>query len=406
MSKEKLGARILWQRAQEYLKKYQPTLVGVAGSFNTSITAQAISLVLEAKGSVRTNAVPLSSEHDIAVAVLGGNHPEQRQGWIGFLIGSRTKEILQSEPNSIVLDIKVEKPGDMLDIASSLPFSVAALTVIDAQDMSLFASKQFIAHEYEALPMALGRSGIAVMNIDDDAIAPIKKHLTCETITVSIHQRADVYLSRITRLGLTGFAGEIMVGSTPYEFLLPHLVSQQQLIALLTAVATAFGLSLNIPRALKRLQCLTPPSHQMKIVQGKNNSLLLDDSFSATPQSIHNAFTTLATLPGHLPHTHEITPRRIAVLGDMADLAALAPLAYETIGKQAAQNADLLLFVGEEMKKAQAAVLTSSTVDTHHFVGSRDVGKWLSDFLKSGDIVLITGGAHMEMQHVVEALAN
>ncbi len=393
------GEKILWQRAQEYVATYKPTLIGVTGSSGKALVLKAIEKVLEDDQNIRAIDLKDSSLASIAAGILG-SHPSAKKSWFKNLIGSKRGEIAQTEPTTIVLELNAQNPGDITRIASRLPFTYSV--VMDAEDSNtdIFISKSMVAQELMSLPTCLPKEGTAILNSDDPKIADMGQRLRCQRITFGLNHKADIQLIRADRISLKGFIGQIAVRGKQYEFTTQHLVSRHQLYAVLAAVGVVVAQRGDVQKALNSLRTLPLPKCHMNILEGKNNSTIIDDSHGATPQSMHNALKTLAALPG----AREISPRRIAILGDITHLGLQDIAVHQEIGEVAAKMCHVFIAVGESMKHAQAAALKRGGVDTHHFSSSQDVGKWLSDFLKPNDIVLIKGSAEMQMEKVVEVL--
>jgi UDP-N-acetylmuramoyl-tripeptide--D-alanyl-D-alanine ligase len=397
-----LGDHILWQRAQDYLARHKPHLIAVAGTQNAALVSRALTQLKDQLPSpIQPSQGPVSEPGQIAAAILNTSYII---GCWRALVGSRVKELEHDIPKTIILNLKAERPGDVELPANKFPFNTAILTGTGDYNLGLFGTRAMVAHEYASLAAALPRQGLAIINADDPLLMEASKHFICEVITVGENPIADIRLTRADRLGLSGFAGVITVTSRQYEFTTPHLVAKSQLIAVLVAAAIAHKNGQNIPQALTAVQNLKPERGAMQLITGHNNAVIIDDSAEATPQSIVEALKTLSAMPGHMPRTHEKKPRRIAIIGDCLDLGAETAKAYETIGQHAAISADVFVGVGEEIKKAQAQALKSGPIDTHHFETSRSAGKWFKEYIKEGDIVLVTGGEQMRMHHIVEAL--
>ncbi len=405
---KKIGDKILWQRAKDYLRTYKPILIGVAGGYDKTLTREAIALALkDSRKTIRSIDTDTSNPRELAAAILGNSKPGQKSSWWRVLIGSKRKEILEEEPEIIIVEVAIAQPGDIDLVARELPFQVAVVLNIGSNHLDLFNSKQNIAHELLALPISVPKEGTVVLNADDPQIVPMQEHLMSKVLIYGKDPSADVRLVHADRVGLAGFAGEVEVDGKRHEFSLPHLVGRHQVSSALAALAVAKAFGVDIQQALTSLRSLKLPAGHMKILVGHNNSTIIDDSHDASYESIVDSLKALASIPGMLPNTHlseSVTYRRIAILGDLKDLGGYSQPAHTAIGKAVRENADMFVAVGEAMKDAQAEVLQNGRIDTHHFDSSRDVGKWLAGHLRPHDIVLIKGGREMRMEETVKAL--
>ena len=75
----------------------------------------------------------------------------------------------------------------------------------------------------------------------------------------------------------------------------------------------------------------------MRLLKGIKNSLILDDTYNASPQAVHEALDVLESLPA---------TRRIVVLGDMMELGKYTTEAHKEVGNLVAEVCDVLVAVG------------------------------------------------------------
>ena len=78
-------------------------------------------------------------------------------------------------------------------------------------------------------------------------------------------------------------------------------------------------------------------------VQGPNDSIILDDTYNASPPSTIAALNLLSDL---------VDGQRIAVLGDMLELGAYEQQGHRDVGIRAAEVADLLVTVGTRARSS------------------------------------------------------
>ena len=401
---KKLGKLILWQRASDYVKRYHPKLIGITGSTGKTMTKEAIALALGDNPALRISPLSYNTPIGVALSILGIKRQATTAGWLRLLVGSRTKELIEKEPNIIVLELGADRPGDIDFFARKLPFTIGVITNVRSTHLRLFVNKEMVAHEKMSLIADLPKDGYAILNADDTLVADMAKHTKANVIYFGEADRADVRLRRAQRLTNLGFACELLIQGRVYELHLPAIIARYQLTNILAALSVVVAIKGNINQAIKRLPKLVPPPGRMRLLKGVNNSRLIDDSYNASPESTLAALNTLAELP--LQSAASKKPRRIAILGDMLDLGGVSVKWHKKIGRHAADIADVLVMVGENMRHAGASALkTNDATDIHHFDNSRNVGKWLKDYIHAGDLVLIKGSRDMHMEEVVKRLA-
>ncbi|MEX2055083.1 MAG: Mur ligase family protein, partial [Candidatus Andersenbacteria bacterium] len=385
------GTRILWQRAADYVATYKPRLIGVAGSTGKTFTRQAIAVALGDSVHVRTPDHNDNSLRGIALSVLGIPSPRTPLTWMSLLSRSFVKELKVEEPTTIVVEYGTAKPGELDWAASKVPLAVLVVTNVEAKHLTLFGSKEMIAHEYASLVVTLLPEVTLVLNADDSLVLSLAEKTKARVVTYGSADGANVRLIRTQRLPHHGFACEVSVRGRTYELHLPQLITRRQISSLLAAlaVATLAGTG-DMQSVISKLQKLSAPPGRMRLLKGLNNALLVDDTYNATPEDMLGGLETLRSLPAR---------RRIAILGDISDLGAEENRWHQKIGKFAGDVAHIVVLVGQAMRHAGTEALQKG-VDVHHFDTSEDVGKWIAGYLQDGDVVLIKGSRSMHMEEV------
>jgi UDP-N-acetylmuramoyl-tripeptide--D-alanyl-D-alanine ligase len=401
---KKLGKLILWQRASDYIKKYKPKLIGITGSTGKTMTKEAVAVAFGRNPALRISPSSYNTPIGVALSVLGIKRQDTTAGWLRLLVGSRTKELIEKEPSIIVLELGADRPGDIDFFARKLPFNIGVITNVRSTHLRLFVNKEMVAHEKMSLITDLPKDGYAILNADDTLVKSMAQHTKANIIYFGESEDADVRLRRAERLKNLGFACEILIQGKVYELHLPHIIARYQLTNVLAALSIVVATKGDIKQAIKRLHKLVPPPSRMRLLKGVNNSHLIDDSYNASPESTLAALNTLAELS--FQDSVLKKPRRIAILGDMLDLGGVSVKWHEKIGEQATDVTDVLVTVGENMRHAGASALkTNDATDIHHFDDSRNVGKWLKDYIREQDVVLIKGSRNMHMEEIVKRLA-
>ena len=163
-----------------------------------------------------------------------------------------------------------------------------------------------------------------------------------------------------------------------------NFVSQQTCINLLPAVAIAKDMGMSNRDIQESARKIFPVPGRMQRLIGKDDSIVLDDTYNANPVAMSAALDTLGEFSAY---------QRIAVLGNMNSLGRHAAKAYRQVAEHISKNCDqLILFCDESiehfvplLKKDKSApkILT--------FKSSKEVGKYLASQDLSQTVILFKG---------------
>lgn len=389
--------RIAWYRAEQYLLRYNPYVIAVAGTYGRTMALDAIRHAIQSHRHVRASVIARHTI-DIPEGILGAKGHKEHRGILHMLVQSKMREITQFEPDTIVCDIPLFTPHAAPDALSRILPRMLVLTHVGLERVDLFVNKDMIAHEYLVLANTLQADGVVILNADDKELRGIQENIQRPVITYGVHPSADVRVARATRNeGGKGLFLEVVVHAVHYEVFLPHLFAKQHVSAIAAGIAAAHGMGIPVKDAIQGLGQISPQEGLLSRTQGVHNCLVIDDSNDTCPEQLESSLKTVATLT--------CSGRKIIVLGDMEGLGSYAIETHEEAGRQASAIAPIIVFVGDHMRRAQEAVLKSGNrIDTHHFWTSADAAKWVSEHVRENDVVFVSGGNHMEMKKIVKAL--
>lgn len=387
-----LRERILLRRAQDYVKRYTPLLIGIAGGPQRHVAAAALQEILKDIRRVRVGSV--HTPYDVALAILGLEAAQKRGSWIRLLTGSRIRELVEEEPDTFIIEMTAEKARDIDAISQAFPFAFGLVTDVPTAHLTFFETPEMAAHELQSLITMVPRSGHVILSADDPLARAMVHSIGAPVTWVGADSQAAVRLRRAHPLPQAGWMAEIIIAGRSYELTLPHVMSRFHLAPLLAALAVATQLRIDPARAIKRLHNFMPPPGHIRLLPGRQGSRVLDVSDDASVEEMSAGLEALQQLSGR---------RKIAVLGDVTQLGRLSQGQHRRIGEQAAAIARVLVVVGEAMQAA-GAVAIKAGADVHHFSDSREVGKWLGPYVRSGDIILVSGSRDMHMENVIRRL--
>jgi len=154
---------------------------------------------------------------------------------------------------------------------------------------------------------------------------------------------------------------------------------------------------LNLVEIAEALRDFEPAAGRMRLVAGVKQTRIIDDTYNASPMSMHAALETLRDFPAQ---------RRIAVLGDMSEIGAYATEAHQTVGHFAATFCDYIFAVGPKAIFIKEGALARDFPSDRvlHFYDSFSAAKPVERILRPGDVVLVKGSRIMKMERVLEEI--
>ncbi len=371
--------------ARVRLRRLDLFVIGVTGSIGKTSTKEALCCILEKQYRVLKSAKSYNTEFGLPLTIL-----EQSSGfsspflWIKALLGGFFKAFFGGRHLQIlVLEMGVDKPGDMSDLLEVVHPQMGILTNIKPVHLGAgqFKDQDDIFLEKSKLIRALPDQGVAILNGDDPYVASLKITLEGKSIWYGCADWVDVRATKVqgTPKGLE-FA--ITYKNETVEGFIPAL-GDFQIYVVLAAVATAVNRGFTLQDAVKALGDYRLPPGRMNIIEGIKGATIIDSSYNASPESMKEALEILGRMPG----------RKIAVLGNMNELGTYAEAKHREVGNFINGKADLLISVGDYAKLiGQEAVKQGFSADhVKHFEDPLQAGEYLHTLLKKDDTVLVKG---------------
>ena len=406
---KKIVLAILAWEARAVLAKFQPKIVAVTGSVGKSSTKEAITVVLATKYRVRKNQKSYNSAFGIPLTILGLSTAWRSPvGWAKVIIGGFLARFQKEYPEILVLETGVDRPGDMDIILSIIKPHVSVITAIGEipVHVEFFSGPKELALEKGKLARGTATTGLVLLNADDEVVYDMRNEAHGKVVTFGFGKGADIRASQYALFTQknalhievpVGIRCKIDYQGSTVPLRMEGALGKQQLYIASAAIGVGGYFGINVLSAAHALEEYRPLAGRLCILEGIKNSVLLDDSYNASPTAMHAALDTLRDVPAR---------RRIAVLADMLEIGKFTIQAHQAMGELVASFADILVTVGPRAKFiAREAIERGMKRDMVHEAGSaREAGKLLQDMLQPGDVVLIKGSQSMRMEYAVEEL--
>ncbi|MBI3671693.1 UDP-N-acetylmuramoyl-tripeptide--D-alanyl-D-alanine ligase [Candidatus Azambacteria bacterium] len=399
----KILQKILKIAAKLMLLRYKPKIIAVTGSVGKTSAKDAIYAVLENDFNVRKSEKSFNNEIGVPLTILGiGSAGKNVFLWIWNLLKVISYFIWTKYPKILVLEFGVDKPGDMdylLEIAKPDIAVVTAIGDIPAH-IEKFSGSAEVVKEKSKLVKAVSKDGIVILNCDYDSVASMEHRTRARVLTygflseakLKIHksdtgiQESGIFLSSSFKVEYEGSVVPVRLNA----FGVPSIY------AAVAACAVGIALDMNLVEISQALLKNKTPKSRMNILEGIHHSVILDDSYNASPESMKEALNSLKNIKAK---------RKVAVFGSMLEIGRYSEDSHRDVGKVASAFCDLIITVGDKaIFIADEALKNGFKKGENLFVfeNSDELAKKIKNFIKEDDLILFKGSRGVKLETAIK----
>jgi len=406
--------KILKYFAVKALRRFKPRVVGVTGSVGKTSTKEAIFTVLSSQYRVRKNEKNYNNEIGLPLTVLG------LQGgggsfikWIAVLARAFEVSFFGSSkkfPQILVMEMGADRPGDIKYLVDFLRPEVGVVTTVGISHLEFFSTKKQIVKEKSTLVKILDKEQTAVLNFDDEEVRAMADQVKSRKIFYGFSDGADVRASDIffgyekasDDLGgevdkIRGISFKLSFEGATVPVRLVRSVGRPQIYAVLAAASVGIYFGMNLLEISQALKSFQAPVGRLNVIDGIRNSIIIEDSYNAAPQSTLAALEVLEKIKGR---------RKLAALGNMLELGEATESGHREVGKYAAKIGDILFAIGDQAKIiADEAVKSGLDKNSVFCYKSADEARFpIQNIIQEGDVILVKGSQGARMEKISEVI--
>lgn len=304
---------------------------------------------------------------------------------------------LESRHRVAVLEVGTNHPGELAPLLGMIRPQVGVLTGIGPEHLEYFGDLEGVAREEGMLAEVLPSHGMLIVNGDSPFLDSIEARCACPVVRAGLDPSNDWRATEI-RIEASGMRFRVDQASAPAfcgEYRL-GLLGRHQVGNALLALAAGAHMGVTPDQARQGLgQC--PPAKMRMEPWPYRGALILNDAYNANVESTKSALETLRDVPGEW--------RRVAVLGDMAELGAHSAASHEEIGRVAAQcGIPLLITVGTWAEHTAAAARTAGLSEVHVLKQTAEAAAFLKANIREGDLILLKASRASAFEHIAKLL--
>ncbi len=395
--------KLLTWEAKLVLARHKPFIIGVTGNLGKTSTKDAIYSVMKEHFHVRRSEKSMNSEFGVPLTILGQKSAwANPYKWLIVLVRGIFVIWQKKYPTHLVLEIGADRPGDIKSISEWIKPDICVVTQFGQVPVHVefFEDREAVISEKGYLVEALKNEGVFIFNADDHDAKKLFDKTACRKVSFGIHESADIKADNVRFYGdpIQGTEVEVTMDGASHHVVLPEVVGKSPVYCALPALAVARELAIPLEIACASLRDADKPKGRMRLLSGMNGSIIIDDTYNASPKAVEHGLETLSKM--------ESKGRKIAVLGDMLEIGDHTHDEHHKIGQIAAKSAHKLYTVGIRSRVTADGALDGGMLDENIMEcdTSIDAGKELVQVLQEGDIVYVKGSQSMRMERAVKMI--
>jgi UDP-N-acetylmuramoyl-tripeptide--D-alanyl-D-alanine ligase len=358
----------------EYRHEFRLPTFAIAGSNGKTTTKEIVASVLRQKLSTLWS--ESSFNNDIGVPLT----------------------LLRLEPHheAAVFEVGTNHPGELAPLVAMIQPQYGIITSIGREHLEFFGDVAGVAQEEGWLAELLPADGRLFLNGDTPFAEQLAARSRAPVSRIGFDKKSEWRVLDVQ----TGEHGVTFSVSAPKPLFSGEyricLYGRHQAVNATFAIAAGAELGLSPEEVRRGLAVCQPPTMRMQVVC-KHGMHILNDAYNANADSMIAALQTLKEFP--------CAGRRIAVIGDMAELGAHSDAAHEEVGRKSAELAlNYLVTVGPLGSVTARAAREAGLEEVTECRDVAEAAAAVRRLAREGDVVLLKASRVTGLERVSEGL--
>ena len=366
--------KALGQIAAKYRGDFNLPVVAVGGSNGKTTTKELLASILRQKLATVWSEASFNNDIGVPLTLLR----------------------LEKKHEAAVMEVGTNHPGELAPLLEMIQPRMGVITSIGREHLEFFKDLAGVAREEGTLAEKLPAGGVLFLNGDSEWTPQIVHRTRARAVRVGVGDKNDWRAGKI-RLANDGVAFYVKTSRAEFsgDYRI-NLLGRHQVMNAMLAMAVGAELGLSRAEVERGLAECQPPKMRMQLWES-NGVRVLDDAYNANADSMLAALQTLQDMP--------CKGRRVAVLGDMAELGAQTEAAHIEVGRRTAEAGVGQLFAIGEMAPVMAKAARDAGLNrVFEFLDADAAASAVKSFVKPGDVVLLKASRVARLERIAEAL--
>jgi len=357
--------RRYWNEAHDKLRRLDPMVIAITGSFGKTSVKHILGHILETAAPTLITPGSVNTAMGIARVI---------------------RERLQPHHRYLVVEMGAYGPGSIRRLCALTPPRMGIVTAIGLAHYERFKSLETVAEaKFELAEAVAAHGGTTIVAADALGFAAPRRFAEAHPgmlVSVGAEPDAAVALTDLRQDG-DGIALTVTWRGRPYRLRAPLFgLHQGRNVALAFAAACTLGL---VPEdVVASLRTAPQIAHRLEVKRQGGGAVLIDDAYNSNPVGFASALELLDVLrrPGG---------RRILVTPGMVELGAAHDAEHRRIGGLAAGHVDVLVAVAPHRVAPLAAAFAAANpaAPVVSCPGFAEAQAWMAANLGADDVVLL-----------------
>jgi len=360
--------------AAEYRHDFKIPAIAVGGSNGKTTTKELIASVLRQNLSTLWSEASFNNDIGVPLTLLR----------------------LESHHEAAVFEVGTNHPGELAPLVAMIQPQFGVITSIGREHLEFFGDVNGVAEEEGWLAELLPQNGKLFLNGDTSFADSVGRRCRGAIARIGFDQRNDWRIAEL-RTDERGVSFSVTAPDARWsgEYRV-NLLGRHQATNATLAIAVGAELGLSPDEIRHGLVSCQPPKMRMQVFESKGVRIL-NDAYNANADSMLAALQTLNEFP--------CRGRRIAVLGDMAELGEHTAEAHTEVGRRTAElGVSQLVTVG---KMAKLTAQAARDAGLHEVTVCNDVAEAaaaLKQLAREGDVILVKASRVTGLERLSESL--
>lgn len=365
----------LGRMARVFRGEFDLPVVGVVGSNGKTTTKDLLAAVLASLGPILRSEASFNNDIGVPMTLLG----------------------LDREHRVAVVEAGTNHPGELAPLLDLIRPGLGLLTGIGREHLEHFVDLEGVAREEGVIADKLPAEGLLVMNGDTPYSGGIASRSRAAVVRFGLAAGNEWQVT----FRQSDWSGE------EFDLACPHpswtgrwrvgVPGRHMAVNAAGALAVACRLGVDPGAARVALAAFRASRQRLETIE-VGGIRILNDCYNANADSMLAALQTIHDLP--------CAGRRVAVLGDMAELGPASEPAHGEVGRFAAATVDRLYAVGHRAGITAGAAAGAGLRQSFRHGSLEGLIPVLTEDLRPEDVVLIKASRSSRLERVTTALVQ